>query len=241
MIVATATRKQRLRTLENQIRKNYEQFVHTGFALKEIRDDELYKEDGFDTWEQYLKDRVGEQFGIERTQAFQLILCAQVRPKLPAPLSAAPDNDDGKKPEWTQSVVKEFARLAPKADAKGAPYDIDRLKKNDVERVANKAIKHCEEKGVKLTSAVVKRFVDQDLGIPEQKAKVKAETAKKQTDPNLHVYMRDYTGSIEGMREALEAIPRGGWKWLREEHPGLIKRLVKACDSLASFLREVEG
>jgi hypothetical protein len=30
-------RKQRLRTLENEIRKNYEAFVATGFALKESR------------------------------------------------------------------------------------------------------------------------------------------------------------------------------------------------------------
>ena len=41
----TVSRKQRLRTLENQIRSNYEAFVATGFALKEIRDEELYKED----------------------------------------------------------------------------------------------------------------------------------------------------------------------------------------------------
>jgi hypothetical protein len=76
-------RKQRLRTLENQIRKDDETFVAIGFALKEIRDHELYKEDGFDTWDRYLKERVGHVFGIEETQARKLIACAQIRTKLP--------------------------------------------------------------------------------------------------------------------------------------------------------------
>src|SRR6516164_9199212 len=52
----TVSRKQRLRTLENEIRKGMEEFYYTGMKLKEIRDDELYKEDGFETWERYCKE-----------------------------------------------------------------------------------------------------------------------------------------------------------------------------------------
>jgi hypothetical protein len=44
-------KKQRLLTLENQIRGGLEQFVQVGVALKEIRDNWLYKEAGFETWD----------------------------------------------------------------------------------------------------------------------------------------------------------------------------------------------
>ena len=54
------TKTQRLRTLENEIRNNYETFVSTSYALKEIKDDELYREGGYDTWDAFLKQRVPE-------------------------------------------------------------------------------------------------------------------------------------------------------------------------------------
>lgn len=54
-MTVTVSRKQRLRTLENEIRTEMEEFYHTGQKLKEIRDDELYKEDGFETWEKYCR------------------------------------------------------------------------------------------------------------------------------------------------------------------------------------------
>ena len=85
MAQTLSDRKQRLRTLEKSIRGTMEQFVETGNALKEIRDEELYKADGFETWDAYLKNRVGEEFGIERQQVLNLITAATIRPKLPDP------------------------------------------------------------------------------------------------------------------------------------------------------------
>src|SRR5262245_16029502 len=105
--LATVSRKQRLLTLESQIRKDYEAFVRTGFALIEIRDDQLYKEGGFDTWDAYLTVRVAKDFGIRRTQAYQLIACSQIRtklPELPDGISGVPDKQEG----WSQLAVLEF-------------------------------------------------------------------------------------------------------------------------------------
>jgi hypothetical protein len=65
------------------------------FALKEIRDNELYKEDGFETWYRYLRERIGEVFGIEKSQAHSLIACAQIRTKLPDISSSALDENNG--------------------------------------------------------------------------------------------------------------------------------------------------
>ena len=51
------SRKQRLRELEKEIRSGMEEFYYIGMNLKKFRDDELYKEDGFETWGKYCWDR----------------------------------------------------------------------------------------------------------------------------------------------------------------------------------------
>jgi hypothetical protein len=108
----------------------------------------LYKEDGFSTWDRYLKDRVGRDFGIERTQAKKLIVCAQIRRKIPD-LSATPVAESG----WSQVAILEFARLAPKSEEHEQRRDFDQLDKRDVARVAKKVIDKVEqEEGAKLTS-----------------------------------------------------------------------------------------
>ena len=109
-----------------------------GNALKEIRDEELYAEAGFETWDAYLKDRVGEEFGIEQAQAFRLMQAATIRPKLPDPTTFYPKGENAVDAEWKPSVVKEFARLAPEDKTKhGHPRDLQSLRKQDVQRACN--------------------------------------------------------------------------------------------------------
>ena len=117
-----ASRKQRLRTLENQIRKNWEGFVLTGVALKEIRDDELFAEAECDSWGQYLSQRVTKVFGIASSQAKELIVCAEIRPKLPE-ISAAPAAEVG----WTAKAVYQFRRLAPQDENHSQRFDYSRF------------------------------------------------------------------------------------------------------------------
>lgn len=235
------SRKQRLRTLENQIRKNYEAFVATGFALKEIRDDELFKEDGFESWERYLKERVGMEYGIERTQAFQLIACAQIRAKLPdLPGGSSGSANDGQK--WSQNAVYEFARLAPKDEGTNQGYDFDKLNKRDVERVAKKVIQHCEEEAVKPTSTIVRQFVDEELGI--DRAAQGKETKRRREEeqhPVLHLFLNDMTARIEAETELLEEnVSPEAWKLSKEQQPRVVKRLTAAVESLAGLLRRLE-
>jgi hypothetical protein len=123
-------RKQGLRTLENQIRKDYEAFVATGFALKEIRDDELYKEDGFDTWERYCR----EWWEWSSSYVLKLITASEYRQNLPSPSG----NRTSGPTEWSERSVRELTRIEDKREAA---------------RVAQKVIERVEqEEGAKLTS-----------------------------------------------------------------------------------------
>jgi hypothetical protein len=104
-------------TLENEIRSGMEEFYYTGMKLKEIRDDELYKEDGFETWEQYCR-KVWE-WSRDRVQ--QLITASEYRQFLPAPrrpLVGETDDDDPKsKIEWSERSVRELTRIEDKREA----------------------------------------------------------------------------------------------------------------------------
>lgn len=232
------SRKQRLRTLENEIRSNFEAFVTTGNALMEIRDDELYKEDGFKKWTHYLKERVGEEFGIESAQAKSIIQCAQIRPKLPEPIPAtavAGMNQD-KQPEWRIAAVREFVRLAPKIEGNERLYDFRKLRKQDVTRVAKAAFDLAEKKGSDVTSGIVRACVDHDLGIDRSK-KAKETKQANETVPKLEDYLRSKIGLIEGITENLTKVPADTWMLSEESDPGLAKRLAEVCDTLAELLR----
>jgi hypothetical protein len=144
MATLSPVRKQRLRTLEKSIRGTMEQFVETGNALKEIRDDELYREDGFETWDAYLKQRVGDDFGIERSQVQRLINASIIRPKLPD-AKILPDCSQGIKQEWSVKAVKEFERLAPQDPEHAQRRDLTALRMQDVQRVAKAAVEIAKE------------------------------------------------------------------------------------------------
>lgn len=252
----TVPRKQRLRTLENQIRKNYEAFVQTGFALKEIRDDRLYEEDGFESWQRYLKERVGQDFEIEEAQVRRLIVCAQVRIKLPdlsSNLSRLEDKT-GSKLEWGPRQVLEFARLAPKDEsAHGQPFDLDNLNKRDVERVAKKVIDHCEEEQTKPTSTIVRKFVDEELGIDraeqaketkrqrEEDWREKQQRAEEERHPRLERYLNDLRRQLHRDVESLrKEFDEEALKRFSRDNPGLITRVIAACTSLADLLRKFD-
>ena len=76
---SATSRKQRLWDLEKQIRKNFEGWVNTGFALKEIRDDHLFKEAGYKNWTEYQNKRLALEFGIEKSQSNKVIKASVVR------------------------------------------------------------------------------------------------------------------------------------------------------------------
>ena len=207
----TVSRKQRLRKLENEIRSGLEEFYYTGMKLKEIRDDELYKEDGFGTWEKYCRVR----WEYSRAHAHKLITASEYRAKLPA----LPTGQQ----KWSERSVRELTRIPDKKQAA---------------KVAAKVIKEVEQKAktdpkAKLTSTVVKRFVDEDLGVKKEKPT----PPPPKPDTTLADYLRSKIGTIEGITENLSEVPADGWTLLETSHPQLATRLVTACGELAELLR----
>src|SRR5262249_17957176 len=132
----------------------------------------------------------------------------------------------------------EFGRLAPQLEGHERRRDYDRLRKQDVQRVAKKVIAHCEEEEVKPTASIVRRFVDEDLGI--DRAAQARETKRQREEeeaPELGQFLIDLTGRIEAEMEKLQAVPEDGWVLLRRERPKVIRRLIAAALGLADFLK----
>jgi hypothetical protein len=234
-----AARLERLQALEGEIRQGFEAFVRTGFALKEIRDEELFKEAGFATWDAYLKDRVGQEFGIERAHAYRLILCAQVRERVPDPVSPRGDAPGGEGDGWSQKELLQFARLAPKKKGpEGASYDVGRLNKRDAERVVQSVKEHCEQTGEKRTVAVVRKAVDEELGI-DRAAQAKAARARLEELNRLDLpeYFNRLWGTLTGTLDALKRdVNADAWRHFTKEDPRRCrKRAVEALKALLDF------
>lgn len=208
MAEMTMTRKQRLRTLENEIRSGMEEFYYTGMKLKEIRDDELYKEDGFTDFAKYCKDR----FELSKPYVYNLISSAETRAKLPT--SSMEDV------QWSERTVRELNRLPDKKDAA---------------RVAKKIIAEVEKNPeIKLTSTVVRKFVDADMGVEKTKPQPKREDEGE----NVAAYLDDTTGTLIGTVKGLLQLPRDAWDDFKKREPKAIKRLIEACESLIAMCEE---
>lgn len=218
MPIATASRKQRLRTLEKEIRSGMEEFYYVGQKLKEIRDDELYKEDGFETWESYCRER----WEWSRDYTYKLIAASEYREKLPAPTSGIHS--------WSERSVRELTRIPDKKQAARVAKKIVA----EVERSEKQAAKNPDVKPLKLSSSTVRKFVDDDLGI---KSKPKPKPDRVANGIAHADYIRSKIGLIEGITEVLADLPADSWKWLEVNEPGLAERLAAACDALASLMR----
>lgn len=222
----TVSRKQRLRTLENEIRSGMEEFYYTGMKLKEIRDDELYKEDGFDTWERYCRER----WDWSSEHCRRLIVASEYRAKLPTPPIGGV--------EWSEGSVRELTRLEDKRDAAKVAAKVIKA----VEQSEKEAAKDPEIKPIKLTAALVRKFVDADLGVDRgAKAQKTKRQREEESKPELHRFLIDMAGRLEAEVEMLDAVAdnREAWKLLRESHPGVMKRFIEACDSLAVLIERI--
>ena len=229
----TTNRKQRLRTLENRIRKNAESIGKTGLEigmdLIEIREEELWT-DEYESWSAYLKKMTHELVGKSFSQAATLIRAAEVCRRLP----------EGCTLERTTSHMKEIARLAPDIGKKnsrtgGTVKDFSRLKERDVARVEKVAIEIAGGKSPSVRD--VQKAVDNELGI-DRAAKAR-QTKEKNENQGIELadYMRSKIGQIEAIADHLAEVPADGWTLLEDCDPGLAKRLATVCDELAELLR----
>jgi hypothetical protein len=220
MAQTALVRKQRLRTLEKELRVDFEKFYHTGMKLKEIRDDELYKEDGFETWEKYCKAR----WELEGSYVRRLITASEYRENLPS----VPAGHG----EWLERVVRPLTRIPDKKQAaRVAAKALAEVEKSHAQSAKNGAAKP-----LKLTSTVVRKYVDEDLGVKRQA--VKPSKPDYDDDPlSLPNYLRAKIGTIEGIISNLAKVPGEGWEGLAKKHPRLAEQLATACDELAALLR----
>jgi hypothetical protein len=232
------SRKQRLRTLENEIRKAAETIQTNGLEigryLCEIRDNELWAED-CSSWNEYLKDRAGGLVGKSFAQAASLIRAAEVSKRIPEKIS--PDVKTNLGP----SHLTELGRLAPTAgrtEGPGAEKDYSKLRTQDVTRVLKAATQLAGGEAPSVRD--IRKAVDADLGI-DRAAKAKETKEKREEEtPSLRDYLVGMTGRLEAERKQVGSVPEEVWKLLVEEHPGTIKRLIAACESMAGLLRSVE-
>jgi len=221
----TCSRKQRLRTLEKEIRSGMEEFYYTGMKLKEIRDNKLYKEDGFETWARYCRERW--EWSDERAR--QLIVASEYREKLPEPPKSA-SNKEAPTTCWTEASIRQLTRIPDKKQAAKVAAKVVKA----VEQSEKQTAKNPDVKPIKLSSSTVRKFVDEDLGI---KPKAKQPPKPQQTGRDLACYLRSRAGQIEGITDNLAEVSADIWKLLEDDEPGLVERLATACDDLAALLR----
>ena len=226
----TVSRKQRLRTLENQIRKAAGEIQKNGLQigrdLCEIRDEELWAEE-YPSWNQYLKDQAGELVGKSFTNCKLFVQAAEIQKRLPS----------GNTCDLKYRQLTELNRLVPektKDTGAGREKDYSRLRKQDVARVLKKATEYAGDKEPSVRD--IRKAVDLDLGIDRsEKAKETKRANVAGIDPAD--YLRSKIGLIEGITENLADLSADAWTLLDEADPGLAERLAQACDTLAELLR----
>jgi hypothetical protein len=70
------------------------------------------------------------------------------------------------------------------------------------------------------------------------------EPKKAKADPyaiELHEYVRQRTGTIEGILELLEGVSPEGWDFLNEHHPDLLPNLKSVASRLATLCEQEVG
>lgn len=139
-------RKRRLMECEEVLASHSRHVFEAGRIIREIRDDKLYLEAGFKTFEEYCKTRW--EFTVRHAQ--RLMVAAEIREKLPE----FPESDR-KGRIWKETYVRELDRLPNTAR---------------IITVAKKVIEAVEKNGTKLTGHMVRKVVDKELGIKRARA-----------------------------------------------------------------------
>lgn len=207
------SRSQRLKDCEKVLYAHLEDFVHVGMALAEIRDDRLYREDGHKSWSDYLKANK-ERFGITgRSYANEVIAAARLRQSLPLPEQAARGGLS-----WTEKSVRPLKKLGSTSKAK---------------HVAKKAIEEAEKSGKPLTSTLVRKHVDAELGIDRSKLK------PKEPPPMFEDVILRWTGDLERMAMQIQDVTPDALVLFAKNHPAKAKALAAAIETLEKSLTRV--
>lgn len=232
MATIATTRKQRLRTLEKDIRERAETITKNGLQigryLIEIRDDQLWLEDGYESWNQYLTEHAEDLIGHTSRHATNLIASAEIETRIPQRIK------EDVFPNPTASHLQEIKRLVPATGKqngeRGKEKDYSKLKKQDVGRVLKRATELAGDAAPSVRD--VRKAVDVELGIDRSKPK-----PPPQPQIDLDVYLRGIADHVESAQKSLSSLTAEMWQQLDQSAPLLVARVAAGCDSLAEFLR----
>jgi hypothetical protein len=236
-----AANSQRLRTLENHIRECAETIqkngIEIGHDLCEIRDDKLWKS-GYESWDQYLKERAKELVGRSFAQAAKLVQAAEIQKRIPDSVSSA---------RLTPSHLNELGRLAPSRNGTPSHRDYSALRPKVVASVVERATENAEKETP--TVSEMRKAVDVELGIDRGKEAKKrnaemrkiAEEIKEnqreteERERQLWVYLLNAQMAMESWIEQLENVTAEGWKFLDKEHRGVAFAFFREARKLADM------
>jgi hypothetical protein len=162
----TRTRRRRLHELETRFQKNCED---NGRILREIRDDDLWKEAGCTCWDDYLKVRVEEEFGVRERTARDLILACELADRWRQLGLGNRRRSADCGPKYSQSVWLALAPLAPRKNEPGSPRDLAKIDRKKAAVVARE-FKKLERSGQKVTAAKARSIVNEVLDAEEDTA-----------------------------------------------------------------------
>jgi hypothetical protein len=232
--------KELLHALEAEIDADFEKFYHTGMKFKKIHDDELYKHDGYQTWEDYCRVR----WDLSRDYVYKLMRAAEYRALLP-------DVDHGstEKPKgWSERSVRELTRLESKRDA----VKVAARAVKAVEESVKRASKDPEAKPLKLT-ATVRKFVDEELGIDriEQARETKREREEQwqariqmqweREHPIFHEHLQLEGVHMKEEAKHLEEVDKDGWRNAWKENWAYLQTWLDGVEEIARMAEQAKA
>ena len=195
---------------------HFEAFYKQGVILERIKNDQEYRDAGFTSFNDYMNERM--PLGIKKSQAWDLVRSANLRPLLPTFESDM--SDSGKAPVWSPRSIR------PLTHKDFTPADVKRLGKKIATQV---------KKGEPLTEKLVKLICDEDRGV--EKAKFKKKSAEIAAAKTAAQTIDGMTIEVNLWLKSLGMVPGEFWEEAEDDEPGCVKELISALSEFADFLR----
>lgn len=158
----------RLTKLETVIEKEQRLFYKIGKALREIRDDRLYRESMFDSFEDYLKKR----WEMGRSHAYRLIEASKIIDNLSSIGDKLPENE---------AQLRPFGKLTPMDQRKLWRDFLDaglELNARNIGRLAAKFV-NSEKKRIDLTAVISSDYHEAVLAMLKEIGKAQEDEWRK--------------------------------------------------------------
>jgi hypothetical protein len=235
--LTAAEGKALLHQIERRIHNRLDELFALGEDLKRIRDDQLYKHDGFTTWEEYCRQR----WDWSGEHVRRLIVASEYRAVLPAPPNGG--EKDKKGGQWNEACIRELTRIESKRDAARVAAYVVKV----VEESAKEAAENPTVKPLKLTAATVRKVVDEELGI-DRVAKARETKQEREKEwqereqrcwerehPLLDQFMLTLAYELDGKLDKLDTVDAEAWGIFVREQPFSVKKFTETINRLAQL------